>query len=74
MEIELPLDKESMRYLVYRVNVRPGRFFSNAIQFQGGEMTLVTVSLGAKEVKKEIGSFTVKPVVPKPMVDRTLQC
>mmetsp|Transcript_19417 Transcript_19417/g.61052 ORF Transcript_19417/g.61052 Transcript_19417/m.61052 type:complete len:173 (+) Transcript_19417:39-557(+) len=73
LEIELPLDKKNTEYLVYRVTVRTGKYFNNALQFEEGEVRRVTTEMPAKEITRNIGTFTVKPVVPRPMVDRSLQ-
>lgn len=47
---------------MYRVNVKPGRFFNNAIQFEEGEIRRVTTFVPTKETTERLGKFTVKPV------------
>jgi len=74
MEMEIPLNKEDSKFLLYKADVKTGRYFSNSIEFSPGTIYLITSFVPTKETTQEIGSFTVKPAVPKPMVDRNLKC
>ena len=74
LEMELPLNKEDSRYLLYKANCGPGKFFANAVAFDEGKIYEVTSFVPTKETTREVGTFTVRPVTARPMLDRTLRC
>ena len=74
LEMELPLNKDDSNYLLYTANCKPGKFFSNAINFEEGTIYEVSSFVPTKETTKEVGKFTVRPVTARPMLDRALRC
>lgn len=74
VEIELPITKDESTWLRYTVPVTTGKFFSNAVRFGEGTIELNTAFVPSAGQTKVIGKFNVRPVAPKPMVDRNLRC
>ena len=74
LEIELPITKDESTWLRYTVPVHTGKFFNNAVRFDEGTIELNTAFVPTGDQRKKIGTFTVRPVAPKPMVDRNLRC
>mmetsp|Transcript_14309 Transcript_14309/g.42699 ORF Transcript_14309/g.42699 Transcript_14309/m.42699 type:complete len:164 (-) Transcript_14309:38-529(-) len=74
LEMELPLNRDDSRYLLYKADCRPGGYFDNAIEFDEGTIYEVTSFVPMPETTREVGKFSVRPVTARPMLDRGLRC
>ncbi|KAH8067526.1 eukaryotic translation initiation factor 2-alpha kinase [Aureococcus anophagefferens] len=66
LEMELPLNKDDSNDLLYTANCKPGKFFSNAINFEEGTIYEVSSFVPTKETTKEVGKFTHNAIMQNP--------
>jgi hypothetical protein len=74
LELEVPLNRDDSHYLFYTIPTKAGYNIPSAVRFFQGEIYEVSDYLPTEETMKKVGTFTLKPVIQRPIIDRNLNC